>query len=42
MSNSEFKARALYDFVAEGPNELTFKANEILTITSNAAGNGWW
>ncbi|UJR37399.1 hypothetical protein I4U23_030104 [Adineta vaga] len=42
MSNSEFKARALYDFVAEGPNELSFKANEILTITSNTAGHGWW
>jgi hypothetical protein len=42
MSNSEFKARALYDFNAEGSNELSFRANDILTITSNTAGNGWW
>jgi len=42
MSSSEFKARALYDFVAEGSNELSFKTNDILTITSNSAGNGWW
>ncbi|CAF3611984.1 unnamed protein product [Adineta steineri] len=42
MSNSEFKARALYDFVAEGPNELSFNANDILTITSSTAGHGWW
>ena len=42
MSNSEFQARALYDFNAEGPNELSFRAGDILTITSNAAGNGWW
>ncbi|CAF0776928.1 unnamed protein product [Rotaria sp. Silwood1] len=42
MSNSEFKARALYDFAAEGPNELSFNANDILTITSNRAGHGWW
>ncbi|CAF1281027.1 unnamed protein product [Rotaria sordida] len=42
MSNSEFKARALYDFVAEGPNELSFHANDILTITSSTAGHGWW
>ncbi|CAF3985360.1 unnamed protein product [Rotaria sp. Silwood2] len=42
MSNSEFKARALYDFVAEGPNELGFNANDILTITSNNSGHGWW
>ncbi|CAF0928284.1 unnamed protein product [Adineta ricciae] len=42
MSNTEFKARALYDFVAEGSNELSFSANEILTITSSTAGHGWW
>ncbi|CAF3401772.1 unnamed protein product [Rotaria socialis] len=42
MSNSEFKARALYEFAAEGPNELSFNANDILTITSNTAGHGWW
>lgn len=42
MSHSEFKARALYDFAAEGPNELSFRSNDILTITSNTAGHGWW
>lgn len=42
MSAGDFKARALYDFVAEGSNELSFKTNDVLTITSNSGGNGWW
>jgi len=42
MSYNEFKARALYDFNADGPNELSFYAGDILTITSTAAGHGWW
>lgn len=42
MSYNEFKARALYDFNSDGPNELGFYAGDILTITSTAAGHGWW
>jgi hypothetical protein len=42
MSNTEFKARALYDFAAESSNELSFHKDDILTITSNSAGQGWW
>ena len=42
MSYSEFKARALYDFTADGPNELSFYAGDVLTITSTTAGHGWW
>ena len=42
MATSELKARTLYDFVAENPNELSFSANEILTITSASDENQWW
>jgi hypothetical protein len=42
MAATQFQARALYDFVAEGPNELTFYAGDIFTITSTTAGNQWW
>ncbi|CAF1162187.1 unnamed protein product [Adineta ricciae] len=42
MNTYEFQARALYDFIAESSNELTFYANEILTITSAADGQAWW
>ena len=42
MATNEFHARALFDFNAEDPNELSFKAGEILLITSTTAGEGWW
>ncbi|CAF1176537.1 unnamed protein product [Adineta ricciae] len=42
MNTYEFQARALYDFIAESSNELTFYAGEILTITSAADGQAWW
>lgn len=42
MATTEFQARALYDFIAEGPNELTFYAGEILKITSGTVGQDWW
>lgn len=38
----ECKARALFDFIAEGPNELSITAGEYLVITSNADGTDWW
>ncbi|CAF0731403.1 unnamed protein product [Didymodactylos carnosus] len=40
---SEFKVRALYDFVGESEHELSFNVNDIIIITSTSApGNGWW
>lgn len=36
------KARALFDFVAEGSSELSITAGEYLTITSGTDGNDWW
>ncbi len=42
MSTSELKARALFDFVAEGPSELSLTAGEIVIITSRTDGNDWW
>jgi hypothetical protein len=42
MAATPFQARALYDFVAEGPNELSFYVDDIFTITSTSAGNQWW
>jgi hypothetical protein len=42
MATNEFKARALFDFVAEGPSELNLNAGEIIIITSGADGNDWW
>ena len=42
MATTEFNARALFDFDGESSNELSFKADEILTITSTSTGEGWW
>ena len=42
MATDQFKARALFDFQAEGPSELNLKAGEIVVITSGADGNDWW
>ena len=42
MNTYEFQTRALYDFIAESSNELSFYAGEILTITSAADGQPWW
>jgi len=42
MATNEFKARALFDFTAEGPSELSLNAGETITITSGADGNDWW
>jgi len=36
------KARALFDFVGEGEGELTFNQNDILDITNQDIGEGWW
>jgi len=36
---------ALYDFVGENPDELTFKAGdtlEILSTDESDGGEGWW
>ena len=38
----EFAARVLYDFEAVGEDELSLKAEEVVTITSTAVGEGWW
>lgn len=42
MATTEFQARALFDFVAEGPSELNLRSGEIITITSGTNGNDWW
>ncbi|CAF3499106.1 unnamed protein product [Rotaria sp. Silwood1] len=42
MASNEYKARALYDFVAETAAELSFTENEILILTSTPAENLWW
>ncbi|CAF2514305.1 unnamed protein product [Rotaria sp. Silwood2] len=42
MAFSECKARAIYEFVAETPAELSFTANEILIVTSTSAEDPWW
>jgi hypothetical protein len=42
MSTNELKARALFDFHAEGPSELSLHAGEIVTITSDTNENDWW
>ncbi|CAF1327533.1 unnamed protein product [Rotaria sordida] len=42
MASDEYQARALYDFVAETPAELSFTVNEILILTSTPADNPWW
>nr|XP_042908900.1 sorting nexin lst-4 isoform X2 [Parasteatoda tepidariorum] len=37
------EVRALYDFDAQaGTGELTITANEILTVTNQDVGEGWW
>ena len=42
MATTAFHTRALFDFIAEDPNELSFAAGEVLFITSTTAGEGWW
>lgn len=42
MTTNEFQARALFDFCAEGPSELSLHVGEIITITSGTNGNDWW
>jgi hypothetical protein len=42
MTTSEFNVRALYDFHAESEHELSFHAHDILIITSQSGGAGWW
>ena len=42
MSEETFHARALYEFVGQDETELNFQPDEILTITSTNAGEGWW
>lgn len=37
-----FQARALYEFVGQDDTELNFQPDDILTITSTNAGEGWW
>ncbi|GFR06835.1 sorting nexin lst-4 [Trichonephila clavata] len=38
-----FQVRALYDFDAQdGTGELSIAANEILTVTNQDVGEGWW
>ncbi|XP_055945160.1 sorting nexin lst-4-like isoform X1 [Argiope bruennichi] len=38
-----FQVRALYDFDAQpGSGELSIAANEILTVTNQDVGEGWW
>ena len=39
---TEMKAKALFDFHAEGPSELNLTIGEILIITSGAENNDWW
>jgi hypothetical protein len=39
---SELKARALFDFLAEGPSELNLTSGEIVIITSGTSENDWW
>lgn len=38
------KARALYDNIAEAPDELAFRKGDVLTVLEqNTAGlEGWW
>ena len=38
----EFSAQVLYDFEAVGEDELSVKAEEVVTITSTTVGEGWW
>ena len=38
----EFAAQVLYDFEAVGDDELSVKADEVVTITNIAVGEGWW
>ncbi|CAF1134396.1 unnamed protein product [Adineta steineri] len=42
MATNSFQARALYDFVGESSQELSFNAGEILFIDSTTAGQQWW
>ncbi|ESN98565.1 hypothetical protein HELRODRAFT_185844 [Helobdella robusta] len=36
------QAKALYDFESGGPGELSFNADDILTILRQDVGAGWW
>jgi len=37
------KVRALYDYTAQNPDELTFKANDIIEVTEEMSnGKDWW
>ena len=38
----EFSAQVLYDFEAVGEDELSVKAEEVVTITNTTVGEGWW
>jgi hypothetical protein len=42
MATNEIKARATFDFHAEGPSELSLTAGEIVIITSDTNGTDWW
>jgi hypothetical protein len=34
--------RALYDWVAQSSDEISFKENDIIEVTSRDAGDGWY
>jgi len=36
------KAKALYDYVADEDNELSFHENDIITVTKEDSESGWW
>ncbi|RWS11784.1 sorting nexin-9-like protein, partial [Dinothrombium tinctorium] len=43
MSSSELKVRVLYDFQAQpSSGELSVHTDEILTVTRQDVGEGWW
>jgi len=33
--------RALYDYTSRGPNELTFRRNDVIEVFGRSQ-NGWW
>ena len=36
------KRRALFDYAAQEPNELTFRDGDIITIVEETANSEWW
>lgn len=37
-----FQAKVIYDFEAVGDGELTIRVGDIVTVTNNEVGQGWW